>query len=272
MTQERETERGDIFWAAIRLVPKKIRPDVETIYWLVRRLQLSNKAERQLVEALWFEHKTMPMSALMSNQGDSEHILFMKSVCRLVIIYQFERSWLDSLFSSFAAESDKTYVSINQTMRWLYGTGEVISLMLGNIFRLSKKDIRSASLMARAASYLQLLVDLDANSQRHQTHFSQPEMERFRLAQLDPVTTHAQADDFKAFVHAELKLYSGWQERAERDLNSLPKAIRPALRLLIDSLRWQAGQLANDPLVVYRKPPQPTSTKLKFLRLMHRFD
>lgn len=261
-----------MFWAVLSLVPKKHRRDLRTLARVTRRLQTADADERQALLENWRLQRKKSASRLYAGKRDSDDTRLVKQLAHLKITHQLDASQLDALFEAYAAESDELYVSVNQTMRWLYGSAESLGSLSAGVLGLNKSSARVAPLLGRALGYLEMLVLLDANVRRGQHHFSAQELRRFGLSGLDDVTAHAESDAFKTFMHAELRLVGKWQREAERQLGHLPKNLRPAVRLLLDILRWQLHKLRKNPLMIYAHPPIPSKTRLRIMKLTRRFD
>lgn len=85
-------------------------------------------------------------------------------------------------------------------------------------------------------------------------------------------STKGQPEDFRKFVHAQLKLYNQRQRLANRGLKFVPKKYKPAFLTIIDVYIRIAKQIEKNPHDIYSKKLGPSKPRIILTAVVHLFD
>lgn len=256
----------------LRFLPAHVRRDLIDLYTFAG-LELTDGTALTDLKKQWQKFRHLPMAQLSIDKNDTLHVQVIKQLCRLKIIYQFDENWIEAFLDARQIQlKPKTFSTIDETLRYLYGAAEVIGLMTAKILRLPKRTVHAASMQARAIAYLLFLSNIAEDSKAGRTYFSKDELAKYNLPNLNSETIAKQPGDFIAFVQAQLRLYDQWQRIADRGLVYVPKRIRPNILTAVDGYKWVARQIEKDPTILLRRKPQPSKRRLLISSLIHALD
>lgn len=146
----------------------------------------------------------------------------------------FKRAWIVAFLNAMRADlTKKEYKSYTELREYMYGSAEVIGLMMARILSLPPESYRYAQAQGRAMQLINFIRDVheDASMGRNYLLYST--------------------------IPRELKRYTSIQKLAEEGYCYIPKRYRIPIKTAADMYRWTAVQIANDPSVVYRKKVKP---------------
>ncbi|HQN80521.1 MAG TPA: phytoene/squalene synthase family protein [Kiritimatiellia bacterium] len=178
----------------------------------------------------------------------------------------FDPAWTDAFLVSMAADlSTRFYRTEEETLRYIYGSAEVIGLFMARIMRLPEESWHAARRLGRAMQYINFIRDVAEDAAMGRRYLP---LERGGTRLLDvpdewrPDRTWAEANPgvWVAFLQEHLKRYAAWQAEAEAGYRFIPRRPRTAVRTAGDMYNWTARQIARDPLRVFVckiKPARP---------------
>ncbi|HEX4662096.1 MAG TPA: squalene/phytoene synthase family protein [Candidatus Saccharimonadales bacterium] len=270
--------QNTVYDVASRFFPRLVRRDIVDIYTFARIARSYVTSPKNAVamtdlQTQWQHFCRLPMAQLGVDANDTLNVRLAKTMARLKIAYQFDEAWLEAFFySQQQALKRKTYRTMDETFRYMYGSSEVIGLMTAKVLRLPKHAMHAASMQARAIQYLLFLCNSVNDTANGLNFFPKSELAKYNLNNISKVTIEKQSIDFIAFVQAQLRLYNQWQQVADRGLAHVPKRTRAALLTAIDGYRWMAQQIEKDPLILTRRNIQPSKRRLLLNGLIHILD
>lgn len=221
----------------------------------------------------WQDLSALPMRDLAPGASDDANTRAAKNIARLKIRYGFDVRYVDSFLTSKIMNiSPKEYFTLKDTLQYVYGSGEVVGLMVASILRLHKGALVFAAMQGRAMQWLQFVRDIAQDNMLGRRYFPREDLERFGLDDLTARTAYARPQVFGDFVQFQLERYHRWQSSANEGLHYVPKRQRIALQAVIDSCGWTARQIAKKPLVVFERKVQPPKMHLLLSALGHAFD
>lgn len=243
-----------------------------TAYGYTRPEAADEKAFADLQQE-WQKYKDVPMAQLVVEPGDSLNTRAVKYVCRLRIAHQFEASWIEAFLDSMRRDMvPRKYETMEETLNYMYGSAETVGMMVAKIIRINQRGLRAASMQARAIAYIDLLCGMDADGRKGQRYLPASELRLFRLKDVKEEYARNHSDEFRAFIHAQLKLYSGWQRQAQKLTTLTSPRYRPAILAAADMYRWSAVKIEKDAFAVYGASARPSRLRLAMSRIIHVFD
>lgn len=253
------------YWTS-RLFPQAIRNDVEALYAFVRIAddcvdELPADPER--LTALEDAARTGDDASL--SLEDQTVVRAFREICAR---HEFEPAWVAAFFSSMRADlAPRTYVTLEDTLTYIYGSAEVIGLMMARVLRAPRSAEDAAATLGRAFQYINMLRDVAVDLELGRTYLPQQELARHRLADLTEETARANPEAFASFMRAELARYRAWQETGLAGIAFLPLACRPAIRAACSAYARTAEVIERDPLSVYSGAYKPSRAYLLYRTL-----
>jgi phytoene synthase len=159
----------------------------------------------------------------------------------------------------------KAYRTRKETLRYMYGSAEVVGLMMARILGLPEKAEEPARYLGRAMQHINFIRDIREDLLLGRTYFPLDEMKKAGLKILkDDSDTH-----FRPFIKRQLALYREWQARGEKGFALIPRRFRIPVRTASDMYNWTARTIARNPGVVFRKKIKPSLPRVLFTALIN---
>jgi glycosyltransferase involved in cell wall biosynthesis len=147
---------------------------------------------------------------------------------------------------------------INQPgISYLYGSPEVIGLMLAKIFKVEKAAYPAAKKLGKAMQLINFIRDIDEDNKLGRVYFTQKDLSTFGLKDLKYSTTHNNPEGFKKFVHFQIAKYHQINNQGKKGYQYLPFELLTPVKTATNMYEWTAQQIQNDPFIVYRKKVKP---------------
>lgn len=257
------------YYFSSRFFPKAVRQDVFKLYSFVRvadnyvDVQPQNLKEFKILSDLWDEAIRDKKFSVQYEDADSLNERVVKNMVQLTRKYDFDKEWVDAFLASMQADVDKrTYQSLDGSLWYVYGSAEVIGLMMAKILGLPKKALAYAALQGRAMQWINFIRDIEEDNDLGRSYFPQEDLKAFGLKDLSRKTAVANPDQFQAFMEFQLKRYRDWQYQARRGFGYIPKSSRIPLETAVDMYDWTALQIRRNPMVVYDTKIKPNKNQV----------
>lgn len=264
------------FFISSLFFPRRQRSDVFKLYSFLRLVDdyvdqpKPDKEKFNNMRSLWDNVSKSPDFDPTPRQGDSIDIRVIKNILNLTKKYDFEPIWIEAFFDSMQADiNGKKYSTLHQTLEYVYGSAEVVGLMMARIMRLPPEADNAARLQGRAFQWINFIRDIQEDNQLGRQYFPAEDLKRFNLKNLSQKTAHTQPDDFKNFMQFQIGRYKNWQQSAEEGhAYILGKTLR-AVKLAVSMNIWTAAQIQQDPQIIFARKIRPNRLTL-LLRALRR--
>ena len=242
------------YYNSTKLFPAKIRKDVTTLYSFVRIADNYVDAVPQDVEG-FMNFKNTYYGAL---KGLKTNNTVIQNFIELSERMNFEQGWVDSFLESMEMDTFKSeYNNLEELNKYLYGSSEVIGLMMNRVMNLGEEADESAQYLGKAMQFINFIRDVDEDLDLNRTYFPKGSMAKFGLNGLTRGEARRKPKQFEAFVRSQIKMYFKWQKQAETGFEFIPKRMRVAVKTASDMYAWTAMKIYNDPFIVYTKQIKP---------------
>lgn len=249
--------------------PRKARDDIFRLYSFVRVAddyvdQLPPKAdELHKLRELWQKLIADESLDTTTYLDDPINLRVVKNIVHVTRKYRFEHSWIESFFDSMQMDLDRrSYQSLDELLQYIYGSAEVIGLMMSRIMDLPKELDEAACLQGRAMQYINFIRDISEDNKLKRLYFPSEDLARYGLPNLQHGSAQAHSDEFKSFIQLQLQRYIEWQYKADIAYSQIPRRYRVPLRTAAAMYGWTAAQIKADPFVVYRKKVRPSRSRI----------
>lgn len=269
-TERRIFRKGSTtFFTSSLFFPRQIRKDVFDLYSFVRvaddyvdQVPANAKAFRRL-KKLWegavCDHRYDTNHA----SNDSIDIRVTKNMVRLCRKYEFDPEWVEAFLKSMESDlSPKPCRTLDDTLEYIYGSAEVIGLMMARIMGLDPAADETAKLQGRAMQMINFIRDIEEDNRLGRQYFPNQELKRFKLKDLSRKTASSQPEDFQKFIHFQLGRYFEWQNQAAAGYKYVPRRLLVPLKTASDMYKWTAENIQNEPLTIYAMKIKPRKTRV----------
>lgn len=281
MTSEQEIfqQGSKTYYTSTLLFPKRMRDDVTKLYSFVRVADdyvdtvPQHRHEFRNLVATWQEYRDKSVAELAPEHDDTLNVRVTKNICRLKVQHNFDPAWIDAFLVSMELDTrKKIYYTLDDTLRYVHGSAEVIGLMMARLMDISDVAMSAAAMQGRAMQWINFVRDISEDIELGRCYFPKSDLEQFGLSDLGELTAKAHPQAFRDFVHFEIGRYRQWQREANQGMQYIPKRCRLPIQAAADAYGWTAKQIARDPFVVYRYKMKPSKARIITNALTHVFD
>lgn len=234
--------------------PKKVREDIARLYAFVRTADNFVDTLPQDPQGLTAFRRAYRQELDGIESGDlvaQEFVLLMKRK-------GFEARWVEAFFRSMELDlQKKSYETLEETVEYMYGSAEVIGLMISRLLDLPPAATEAARALGRAMQYINFIRDLQEDLLLGRTYLPRKELVRHGLQSLRREETEKKPEQFRDFIREQLALYRTWQSGAEEGYRYLPRRYLVPIKTAAQMYAWTARQIEQDPFIVYRRQVKP---------------
>jgi 15-cis-phytoene synthase len=255
------------YWSS-KLFKPSVREDVFKLYSFVRvaddyvdSIPPDIKQYTELI-GLWDKHKAGGIPALVIDTNET-NARVVQNIVEVVNKYGIDPSTVDSFLMSMQMDLDKkTYQSMADSIDYMYGSAEVIGLMMSKIIGVPDKAMKYAQLQGRAMQYINFIRDIAEDNDLGRIYFPVTELKKYGFLGLSKQEAMDNLGEFKKFMNAQLDIYDEWQAEANKGFKYLPRRSRVAVRTAVDMYNWTAKQIRKNPAVVFEQKIKPSKLRV----------
>lgn len=248
------------FFYTSRSFPRQIRDDVFTLYGFVRKADDFVDAVPQRASAFFAFRRELENGLKGSHSRDPVLIPFLELVKRKELPLIWIRSFLDAM------EMDITrhfYPTLSQLEQYMYGSAEVVGLMMARIMGLPYRAYRCARILGRAMQYINFIRDIREDLDLGRIYLPQSFLRRYGLVSLEYSYVIKRREVFQRFIRHEIERFHRWQIQAQAGFSYIPAEYLISIKTASDMYAWTAEQIKRDPLVVYYRKVIPPIALIK---------
>lgn len=239
--------------------PKKVRDQVFILYAFVRLADdFVDKVKPN--KTAYYSLKLAYQQALAGHLVNS---LTAANFAALVKKVNLDQAWVNAFFDSMEMDlASARYGTYADLYQYIYGSAEVIGLMMAKIMGLPEKAFHSAQMLGRAMQYINMIRDLDEDNKLHRAYFPNEIIKHYHLDSLKYSFVKNNLADFKRFIRDQITLYRSWQQEAETGFQYIPRRYLIPIKTASEMYKWTARVIYEDPLIIYSKKVKPTKFKV----------
>lgn len=239
--------------------PPNVKEDVFKLYSFVRKADdFVDSVPQQKTE--FYDFKNRYENAL---KGEVTGNIVIDNFVELVNRRSFDTSWVEAFL--FSMESDlyiNSYETMESLRKYLYGSAEVVGLMMAKILDLPKESYDSAMHLGRAMQYVNFIRDINEDLWLGRNYFPRKEFTENNLESLEQHETIKNPVGFKRFVHTQLERFHEWQAEAEKGFKYIPKRYLIPIKTASEMYKWTARIIEKDPFIVYDRKVKPSIPRI----------
>lgn len=169
----------------------------------------------------------------------------------------FEDSWIDAFLD--AMESDiykKVYYSIEELLKYMYGSAEVVGLFMMKILDLHNDSMYYARMLGRAMQFLNFIRDVQEDLYLGRQYLPVEDMEKFGIDKMEC------NEGFIEFIRYEISRYFEFEREAEKGFKFIPARYLVPIKTASEMYKWSALRIKKSPCIVLSKKVKPRRTKI----------
>ncbi len=270
MIEEQIFRKGSTtyYWSS-KFFPKNVRQDVFDLYSFVRVADdyvdqnPSDKEGFYRLRRKFIEAKESSLFETSKQPSESVDDRVVKNIIRLQQKYNLDWTWVDAFLDAMQSDLiQKRYLTLDDSLEYVFGSAEVIGLMMSRIMGLSEIADEQTRMQGRAMQWINFIRDISEDNELGRSYFPDNDLRKFGLIDLSEQTARSHHEPFREFINFQLERYYEWQEIAENGYRYIPKRQRIALKTASDMYGWTGECISKDPLVVYKKKIKPSKSRI----------
>ncbi|MUM65632.1 phytoene/squalene synthase family protein [Acidianus infernus] len=237
------------YYNSTLLFPREIRSDVTKLYAFVRVFDDLVDSVPQKVEE-FYALRELYYKEL--DKGSGANVVISNFV-ELMRRKGFKEEWVEAFLNSMESDlKKKVYYTIDETLSYMYGSAEVVGLMMMKILNLRDEAAYYARMLGRAMQYLNFIRDVKEDMEMGRQYLPVNEMKEFKVSSLGECN-----EAFKEFIRFNLKRYFSFQKEAEIGYQMIPVRYLIPIKTAADMYKWTGMKIMADPCVVNRIKVKP---------------
>lgn len=256
------------FYLTGKFFPKKVRDDIYGLYGFVATASkyARNKETHKKLLSLEKSYESAISDnsfEAIAHKWDDLDTRIIKHIVRLQHKYKFERSWVESFFKSMKMDKEKKkYSTLDDLLNYVYGSSEVVGLMLAKILNLPQEADSAVQAQARVIKWIDILRNLDEDTENEVHYFSSRELKKCGLKDLSEDNVHENPKGYQKFIDEQIKRCNKWQQEAGLVMQYIPERYQVPIRTMIDIYVWILNQIESNPMVIYEKKIKPRKRQI----------
>jgi len=241
------------------IFPRRIREDVFVLYSFVRTADDYVDVIPQKKK----EFQNFIKEYKRAVKGKKTRNIVIHLFLSLMERRKFKASWVNAFFNSMNMDlKKKQYRSIREIEKYIFGSAEVIGLMMSAILGLPEKCYIYAQHLGKAMQYINFIRDIDEDNVLGRLYLPFDELKKEGLKNLKFKEVCSKPDEFKRFIKAQVKRYLKWQAIAEKGFKYIPWRYFIPIKTASDMYKWTALKINRDPFIIYRKKVKPSRIRI----------
>lgn len=246
------------FYSSI-FFPPEIREDVFKLYSFVRIADDFVDTVPQKKENFYTFKKLYKRSI----NGETTGNVVIDSFSELMEKKSLEEKWVNAFLASMEADlSTNLYNTVEKLRGYLYGSAEVVGLMMSRILDLSEDSYDSAMMLGRSMQYVNFIRDVQEDVYLGRTYLPYKELQEYELQSLDYKHVLENPEGFTKFMHRQINRYMNWQYEAEIGYKYIPKRYLIPIRTASEMYKWTAYMIYRNPIIVYLYKVKPSLARI----------
>jgi phytoene synthase len=235
--------------------PPDVRRDVSILYAFVRTAD--DYVDKMPQDTEGFHAFVRDYNAAVKGKPSDNTII--QSFVELEKRKEFDPSWTRAFLDAMRSDiTQKNYKTIDDTIKYMYGSAEVIGCMMARILALPTSSYACAKLLGRAMQYVNFIRDIAEDQTLGRTYLPLAEIKKAGLASLDAEEIRSKKEAFHSLIQSEIKRYISWQKEAEKGYVYIPRRYLIPIKTAANMYLWTAQEIEKHPQLVFTKKVKPS--------------
>lgn len=240
--------------------PPKLKDNVIVLYAFVRTIDNLVDVVPQKKEEFYILKNDFYKKA---RKGKATQNRVIDTFVELENSFDFDQKWADAFWHAMELDLHKSqYQNMRQLEEYMYGSAEVIGLMMAKLMSLPTESFETAKMLGRAMQYINFLRDIQEDTDLGRMYIPQTILKKYKLPDLNVKTATAYKERFSSLMRSQVAQYYEWQHKAEEGFKYLPPRARIAIQTASNLYGWTAEKIAENPFVVFEKKVKPSKIQV----------
>jgi len=246
------------FYSSI-FFPSIIRKDVFTLYAFVRKTDDYVDSIPQDIDG-FYKFKNLYYEGL---KGKNTGNMIIDSFIDMQKRKTINQEWVDAFLNSMENDiTKKSYETLDETIKYMYGSAEVIGLMMVKILKLDERSYEYAKYLGRSMQYINFIRDILEDNNLRRRYLPTTELKKYGLESLDYDYVTKNRSLFNNFIKGQIRYYIKWLRKAEEGFKFIPKRFLIPIKTASEMYYWTALNIYNEPFLVFNQKIKPNIFKI----------
>lgn len=234
--------------------PKKVREDVTKLYAFVRVFDDLVDTIPQKKEE-FYKLRELYYKELI---GENSNHVVIKNFVELMKRKGFEEEWVEAFLNAMEKDMYKNvYYTLDETIDYMYGSAEVVGLMMMKILGLPEESSHYARMLGRSMQYLNFIRDVKEDLYLGRQYLPFNEMKEFGLQNLCECNSK-----FKEFIRFQVERYFEFQREAEKGYKYIPNRYLVPIKTASDMYKWTGLRIYHNPCIILSVKVKPKKRRI----------
>lgn len=174
-------------------------------------------------------------------------------------------AFLDAMEQDISVSRYNTHEDLN---RYMYGSAEVIGLIICKILHLPEQAHIAACTQGRAMQFINFIRDVAEDLRFGRIYIPQEDLRKFHINRIPPITPN-EVESFSRLIRYEIYRYRAMQNSAVSGYRFIPWQYRIAVRTAAEMYEWTAQIIEKDPMIIFRKKVKPSRMRVILQALLN---
>lgn len=175
----------------------------------------------------------------------------------------FDQKWVESFFESMEADLIKTsYTTLQETEHYIYGSAEVIGLMMAKIMKLDEASYPAAQALGKAFQYMNMIRDVADDLNLGRTYLPVEEYEKHGLTEISKAEATSKPEQFAKFIQAQIKIYKQWREQAVSGFHFVPRRYLVPIKIALNLFDDTIEKISHNPQLIFERKVKPSKLQI----------
>ncbi len=254
------------FFYSSLFFPPEIKQDVFELYAFVRTAD--NYVDRVPAQSHGLE--SFHAHYLKATHGEISGNPVVDQFVKLSRKRNFDPLWIDAFFDSMMSDLVPVpCATLDDTLKYIYGSAEVVGLMMCKILSLPEIAYPAARALGKAYQYINFIRDIAEDLSLGRQYLPTDHLRQFGLTSLNQAETRHHADAFQKLMLFELELFDEWLNQGEQGYQYIPRRYRIPIATASAMYAWTGKQIRQNPFVVYERKVKPSTLRVVTSGLKH---
>ena len=254
------------YFNASRFFPSASKRDVSELYAFVRIADNYVDSIPQDKEGFYRFKNEFELYIKGGETGNRVVKSFVSLMQRKSIPVEYVRSFLNSMEMDI---TKSTYNSLEELLHYVYGSAEVIGLIMHKILSIEDSASYYAAILGRSMQFLNFIRDVQEDNLLERIYLPIDEMREFGLEDLTEKTAMSNPSGFSRFMRLQLDRFFEWDREARLGFRSIPSRSLVPIKTAQDMYLWTGKKIYRDPMIVFRTKVKPTRVRIVSKVLMN---
>lgn len=234
--------------------PRKIRDKIAVLYAFVRTADDYIDSVPSRPEEL---HSFIAEYRKVLSGGKTDNDII-KAFHELQDSERFEQEWIDSFLECMLSDiHKKRYNTLEELERYMYGSAEVIGLMMSRVLGFSRHLDDKARLLGKSMQFINFIRDIKEDAKLGRQYIPTEILEKYEIEHLTKEEALKKRSAFSDMIHRIISIYRSWDREARKAFSEMPRKYMVPIKTASDMYRWTAGMIYRNPLVVFEQKIRP---------------